>query len=256
MHVDNKYWYFKSVLSPDQCRNIIDSGLSKIEESKKNGIDTTASTYGDTQKKERVDQIAQNDKTLDDISKEKNFKRTEVENKTYIRDSEVSWLNEKWLYDLILPYLHSANKNAGWKYDIENSEAFQFTVYRPGGFYGWHLDGHSCHNSVYKRFVPGITPEKENGDPKAGYTTLDESIGKIRKLSMTINLNSPNDYEGGNLNFDFGPHNAATRYHECVEIRPQGSIIVFPSYTHHQVTPVTRCIRYSLVLWSLGKPFR
>ena len=36
MHVDNKYWYFKSVLSPDQCRNIIDSGLSKIEESKKN----------------------------------------------------------------------------------------------------------------------------------------------------------------------------------------------------------------------------
>ena len=75
MHVDNKYWYFKSVLSPDQCRNIIDSGLSKIEESKKNGIDTTASTYGDTQKKEGVDQIAQNDKTLEDISKEKNFKR-------------------------------------------------------------------------------------------------------------------------------------------------------------------------------------
>ena len=59
-----------------------------------------------------------------------------------------------------------------------------------------------------------------------------------------------------NLNFDFGPHNAGTRYHECVEIRPQGSIIVFPSYTHHQVTPVTRGIRYSLVLWSLGKPFR
>ena len=199
--------------------------------------------------------ILENNITSDKTAEELKKTNTDLD-KLIIRDSEISWLNEKWLYDLILPYLHSANKNAGWKYDIENSEAFQFTVYRPGGFYGWHLDGHSCHNRVYKRFVPGITPEKENGDPKAGYTTLDESIGKIRKLSMTINLNSPNDYEGGNLNFDFGPHNAGTRYHECVEIRPQGSIIVFPSYTPHQVTPVTRGIRYSLVLWSLGKPFR
>ena len=34
----------------------------------------------------------------------------------------------------------------------------------------------------------------------------------------------------------------------------QGSIIVFPSYMYHQVTPVTKGNRYSLVLWALGEP--
>ena len=60
----------------------------------------------------------------------------------------------------------------------------------------------------------------------------------------------------GNLKFDFGPHASGQRFHECVEIRPQGSIIVFPSYVYHQVTPVTSGTRYSLVLWSLGQPFK
>jgi len=43
---------------------------------------------------------------------------------------------------------------------------------------------------------------------------------------------------------------------ECTEIRPKGSIVVFPSYVFHRVTPVTRGTRYSLVCWSVGKPFR
>ena len=73
---------------------------------------------------------------------------------------------------------------------------------------------------------------------------------------MTINLNEPGEYEGGNLKFDFGPHSEGERFHECTEIRPQGSIIVFPSFVQHQVTPVTKGTRYSLVLWSLGQPFK
>ena len=72
---------------------------------------------------------------------------------------------------------------------------------------------------------------------------------------MTLNLNEPGDYEGGLLNFDFGIH-APTQYHKCTEISPQGSLIVFPSFIHHQVTPVTRGTRYSLVLWTLGHPFK
>ena len=64
-------------------------------------------------------------------------------------------------------------------------------------------------------------------------------IGKVRKLSMTLNLNTPGEYEGGNLKFDFGPHNnVKNQFHECVEIRPRGSVIVFPSYVYHQVKPV------------------
>ena len=256
MHIVNNYWNFKNALTPEQCKRIIDIGLEEISIAKQKGEDTTATTFGDTHKQTNEDKKPLNDKTIEDISNEVNIKRSEVEKNTYIRDSEVSWLNHQWIYDLIIPYLHRANENAGWKYDIVNSELFQFTVYKPGGFYGWHLDGHSCHNSVYKRFVPGISPEKPNGKPMPGYTTNKNSVGLIRKLSMTINLNSPGEYEGGNLKFDFGPHYSGERYHECTEIRPQGSIIVFPSYMHHQVTPIIRGTRYSLVLWTLGKPFR
>ena len=40
------------------------------------------------------------------------------------------------------------------------------------------------------------------------------------------------------------------------EILPKGSIIVFPSFVWHRVKPVTSGVRYSLVLWNLGYPFR
>jgi PKHD-type hydroxylase len=81
-------------------------------------------------------------------------------------------------------------------------------------------------------------------------------VGKVRKISMTCNLNVPGDYDGGNLKFDFGHHTDGSQYHECEEIRPQGSIVVFPSFVDHTVTPITRGTRYSMVLWCLGKPFR
>ena len=55
---------------------------------------------------------------------------------------------------------------------------------------------------------------------------------------------------------NFGPHVEGERYHECTEIRPQGSIIVFPSFIAHQVTPITKGTRYSLVLWCVGHPWR
>ena len=75
------------------------------------------------------------------------------------------------------------------------------------------------------------------------------------KLSVTINLSGDENYEGGNLKFDFGPNTQGERFIECTEIRPKGSIIVFPSFTYHQVTPVTKGTRYSLVMWICGKPF-
>ena len=80
-------------------------------------------------------------------------------------------------------------------------------------------------------------------------------INRIRKLSVTVNLNSGEEYDGGNLKFDYGPH-AHERFAELTQARVQGSVIVFPSYQYHCVTPVTRGTRYSLVLWSLGAPFK
>ena len=79
-------------------------------------------------------------------------------------------------------------------------------------------------------------------------------------IQITVNehkkVSDENDYKGGNLKFDFGPHSIKERYHTCTEIRPKGSIIVFPSYIYHQVTPITEGTRYSLVLWINGKPFK
>jgi PKHD-type hydroxylase len=89
------------------------------------------------------------------------------------------------------------------------------------------------------------------------YTNVNEYVGKIRKLSLTLNLNGSDEYEGGNLMFDMGKHNEdLNQFYECTEIREKGSLIVFPSYLHHCVTPVTKGTRYSLVLWCLGEAFR
>ena len=37
--------------------------------------------------------------------------------------------------------------------------------------------------------------------------------------------------------------------------RELGTLIIFPSFLWHQVTPVTEGTRQSLVNWSIGKPF-
>jgi len=248
------YYYFKSALTTNQCQKIIDLGTSIIEKNKKQGKSSAATTFGNNHKeafdKKGIDAVPLADKTHDE------FKQEKSKNKTYIRDSEVAWFNDQWVYDLIWPYVTEANKRAGWKYDFDFGEDFQFTKYGLNQFYGWHSDGGGCHLNAYERLIEGVTPKNENNEYSTKYTKNENLVGKVRKISMTINLNKPGDYEGGNLKFDFGPHAEGKRFHECEEIRPQGSIIFFPSFTYHQVTPVTKGTRYSLVLWICGKPFR
>jgi PKHD-type hydroxylase len=255
MNLHNSYYWFNSVIDPETCKKIIDLGLSKIEKNKKDGISTAGVTYGSREKQSLDNATPLQEKTLEELANEKNISAKEVEDAVYVRDSEVSWLTDQWIYDLLLPYIQEANEKAGWKFDIDGHETFQFTVYNPGGFYGWHVDGRSDHLGKYKRYIPGITPLNKNGKRPLTHTQNPYHIGKVRKISMTLNLNAPGDYTGGNLKFDFGPH-APVRYHECEEIRPQGSLIVFPSFVYHQVTPVTQGTRYSLVLWTLGNPFK
>jgi PKHD-type hydroxylase len=248
MKLDTYYYYFQSLFSKKICENIIDLGLQKIQKNKQLGISSAAVTFGGSEKK-NDDRIALGEKTIEQLALEKNKTNEEIKDKIYIRDSEVSWLNEQWLYDLVKPYVIKANIKAGWNYQIDSSESFQFTVYNPGGFYGWHSDGQSDYNGRYTRNIPGVTNNLFS-------TNNVDYIGKIRKISLTINLNCPGDYEGGNLKFDFGPHSEKNRYHECIEIRPQGSMVVFPSFVDHTVTPVLKGTRYSLVLWMLGFPFK
>ena len=256
MHIHNTYYYFPKALSDEQCQNILDIGKKQLLNEKNQGVDTSAPTFGRSEKGKADGSIAINDKTDEELFNEGLVKDRD----TYTRDSEVTWLELPWLYEILANYVYRANKEARWEYDIDFHEPIQFTKYGLNQFYGWHTDGGSCHLSAYKKYIPGVTPDVK-GERPFTHTENPNMLGKVRKLSMTVNLTNADEYEGGNLKFDFGPHSSVgagfnKRFHECEEIRPKGSIIVFPSYMHHQVTPVTKGTRYSLVMWSLGKPFR
>ena len=81
--------------------------------------------------------------------------------------------------------------------------------------------------------------------------------GKIRKLSSIINLSKPSDYEGGDLEFDFrNLTKESSNIKVCDQIKEQGSIVVFPSFIHHRVTPITKGTRHSLVSWTVGYPWK
>ena len=295
MQLKNSYMFYKSAIKPEVCKKIISHGLSKMVVDESKGVSRRASTFdgkekgGVDQKGNKIGEIAAQGATRETLAK-----RGIDGDKLYVRDSEVSWMSDKWLYDLFHPYIHHANKQAGWNWQWNFSEAFQFTVYHGrkenGGFYGWHADGSSDFLSMYKaaikvkdkplQFKPpkrdakGFVIMRPDGKPEPDMRAADIPLkrdkktlapgfsdnihmwDKVRKLSMTVNLTNPNNYAGGNLKFDLGAHAGKKRFKVCEEIRPQGSIIIFPSFTYHCVTPVTRGTRYSLVLWSLGKPWR
>ena len=256
MQLQNNYYYFKSALTSKQCNDIINYGKNKLKTDKQIGLDTSGTTFGNNHKQSNINSKPQNDKTVEQLINETKIKKKDIYKKKYIRDSQVTFFNDQWIYDLVYPYLIKANEESGWKYDFDFSESFQFTVYQPDGFYGWHSDGGSDNFSIYKKYIPGVSPVDANGKMLRGYTDNQNMVGKIRKLSMTINLSDEEEYEGGNLKFDFGPHSTENRFVECKEIRPKGSIVVFPSFIYHQVTPIKKGVRYSLVLWSLGLPFK
>ena len=148
------------------------------------------------------------------------------------RKSNVVWLDDPWIFKEIEPYINLANKEAEWNFDLKYCEAFQFTKYDGSKkqHYDWHEDQFCEPN------------EK----------------GFVRKLSMTISLVDGSMYEGGDLEFDLrdGKGEKTSNVRVCNEIRPRGSIVVFPSFLLHRVKPVTSGVRYSLVVWSSGMPFK
>jgi len=213
MNLKNYYYYFQSALSPKLCDEIINYGKQHQAE--------MAVTGGYNQSNGQMS-------------------KKDINNMQKKRKSDIVWMNDRWIYKEIHPYIHEANRNAGWNFEWDWSESCQFTKYGVGQYYGWHCDSWD---------TPYNKPDDLN------------SHGKIRKLSVTISLNDPDEYVGGNLEFDFRnqvdwERNKKKAIKSCEEIRPRGSIIVFPSFCWHRVAPVTSGTRYSLVIWNLGRPFK
>ena len=206
MNISNYYWYFSGVLTPRFCDEVIAYANKQKEVMARTG------GFGN-----------------------KEFNKEEVKNLQRKRKSDLVWLNDTWIYKELHPYVHEANRNAGWNFDWDRSESCQFTIYKEGQYYDWHQDSWD-------------TPYKKEGPEN----------GLIRKLSVTVSLTDPKKYQGGELEFDLRNQDPerARNTKLCTEILPKGSIVVFPSFVWHRVKPITKGVRYSLVIWNLGKPYR
>jgi PKHD-type hydroxylase len=268
MILNYNYWYFKNALPPDLCDQIIEHGLTEMyATAERFGVQSTEATTGDfRQRGSTTGEYSNSILPVNGLTAEGIKKKGIVAEKTYIRDSNVSWLDDAWLYQIIWPFVHAANKEANWNFDWDATEHLQFTKYAPNQFYGWHADSSP---EAYKPFDPatdellkdtaGNVMYDTDGMPipkDSSRTAHSHLVGRIRKLSVTVSLSDPSTYKGGNLRFDLGPHRKTGRYHLCTEIRPRGSIIVFPSHLYHCVTPVTKGTRYSLVAWNVGVPWK
>ena len=163
-----------------------------------------------------------------------------------VRKSTVRWFWDGDFESVMRQAVDVANYISGWRYDIVKPEILQFTEYEKGGYYSLHTDGNGCHKGVRDWQT---TAEQQNLEQ----TRDPQLLGTVRKLSVTVILND--NYEGGELQFvKQAPEEAKLI---TTEIKPEvGSAIVFPSYVHHRVKPVTKGTRYSIVAWYGGPPFK
>ena len=145
--------------------------------------------------------------------------RVEVDLK--IRRTDVVWQDPMQPLGCIAKtYIDMANQSAGWNYALTAQEATQIGRYKGTnkGYYDWHVD------------------------------TAIPREGMQRKLSISILLSDPSDFKGGELQFK--------GIEDRKILTKQGSIVVFPSFIEHTVTPVTKGVRYSAVTWVHGPSFR
>lgn len=138
-----------------------------------------------------------------------------------IRTSQVKWINSQELRDWLFIYVMQANANA-FNIDVQNMAEIQYTIYNSSeqGHYNSHHDINWSSDEAFDR-----------------------------KISVTVQLSSTEEYEGGDFYFDEVEDVGA-------EVRTKGAVLVFPSYLRHRVTPVTRGVRKSLVAWFKGPRWR
>lgn len=144
-----------------------------------------------------------------------------------IRKSRIRWIKKEGFWIEIYEELEKMTKksNDDW-FDVRYNylPPLQFTEYD------------SAYEGEYKMHQDVMWPSK--GDTE-------------RKISFVIQISDPEQYQGGDLQFH---HVSAVP--DPVEIKSQGTVIFFPSLVHHQLTPVTRGVRYSLVGWWEGPNWR
>jgi|TARA_R110000824_G_scaffold389705_1_gene585922 PKHD-type hydroxylase len=143
------------------------------------------------------------------------------------RRSNIKWIPQNddwfWLYEKLSNMVVKANDTL-WNFDLTQiPEQIQYTEYHaPAGHYDWHQD-----------IGPG---------------TLSK-----RKVSITVQLSNPSEYEGGTLELFKG---GSIKGPFIEAEKKAGCVFIFPSYMMHRVTPVTKGTRKSFVLWLGGGHYK
>ena len=141
------------------------------------------------------------------------------------RNSTSRWIAvDNFIAGIMAHCVLEANRNF-FQFDLTQwSEQIQYTEYNgKGTHYAWHYDSS----------LAGISPLM------------------VRKLSISLSLSDPSDYEGGE--FQLLDSSAKHMHTFKAEL---GQAIIFPSYLLHRVRPLRSGNRVSLVGWYGGPPFR
>lgn len=148
---------------------------------------------------------------------------TTFDNNSEHRKSCIRWVaKDQDIHDAIWWHVSEANRNA-FGLDVTEACDIQFTEYcsESGGKYDWHHDIDWNNMRAFDR-----------------------------KLSVTVQLSDPKYYEGADFEF------SEVENPERDALRSKGTVLVFPSYLMHRVTPITEGTRYSLVAWFEGPRWR
>ena len=156
------------------------------------------------------------------------------------RNSQNAWIpTDHWLGGFMWHYVQRANRE-NFLYDLRgiDAESMQYTKYEEGMFYGWHNDA-----GLSTQYKPVSNNNRSEG---LHQDWVNENIELVRKLSFSLQLSDPDDYEGGNVQLldELGK--------SYITPRKRGTIVLFDSRTQHRVLKVTKGTRKSIVGWGVG----
>ena len=162
-----------------------------------------------------------------------------------IRKSKNTWIpTTHWITGWLWHYVQAANRN-NFLYDISfiESESMQYARYGVGEYYHWHSD-----TSIPVQYKPQIQISATESTTDDNYLKERAAIKNelVRKISFSLQLSDPDDYEGGNIQFIDESDKS------YIAPRQKGSLIIFDSRTKHRVCKVRSGVRKSIVGWVVG----
>lgn len=144
-----------------------------------------------------------------------------------IRNTQVAWLHRdrgtEALYRRMEEIVLRLNADL-FRFDLSGLTTMQYAVYRQAeaGYFDWHND--------YGRY-------------------RDDPAQEPRKITLSLQLSDGGAYDGCDLEI---------RAAHPIDVAPRerGALVAFRANALHRVTPITRGVRKSLVIWAAGPEFR